>query len=72
MKKTIKCRLDELETKDVKPPRVIHQSLDSEDLYYFLDVPDILMTEAEALEKVGDNCTPIWIVYEEDWRGTNE
>lgn len=69
-KKTIKARLDELEAVKLREKtfQVIHQSLENEDLYYFPNAPEDLMTKAAALKKIGDNCEPIWMVYTKNWR----
>lgn len=69
-KKTIKARLDELESGELREKtfKVIHQSLEDENLYYLPDAPEDLMTKAAALEKIGDYCEPIWMIYTKNWR----
>ena len=68
--KMIVSRLNDLERhREGLPPLVIHQSLENEDLYYLLDAPGVLITIDEAINRAGDNCTPVFVIYVEDWRG---
>jgi len=68
-KKTIKARLDDLEShRGGLPSIAIYQNLDNQELYYLDGKPEDLMTEAEILEKVGDVYTPIFITYVRNWR----
>lgn len=74
-KKTVKTRLEELETKRDcrdKPLIVIYQSLEDETLFYFQDTPQDLMTEGDALRKIGDDYDSIWVRYARTWRETND
>ena len=82
MAKTIKSRLENLENqRGDLPVMVFEQTWDDENLFYLAngkimakaedkDKKD-LMTRTEAINKAGDNYTPLFVVYVKDWRGDN-
>lgn len=70
-KKTVKTRLEELEAKrdqHDKPVIVVIQSYDGDNLFYFQNAPQDIMTEEAALQKLGDDYDSIWIRYVKNWR----
>ena len=82
MAKTLKARLENLEThRGELPVMVFEQIRDNPDLFYLtgkrykimrkaemLDKKDIL-TRDQAIAMAGDRYNPLFIVYVKDWRG---